>query len=196
MTKKSENLPARKACETFKLIPHEKYLDVYFSGEIEVDCEFLCFEENYIPVANLIPHDWIVVDLGCYIAAQSYWFTNKVAYVGVDSFDTKRINGFNPPRRFRPDNAYHLYESIQDFLKNHLRYFDLSKTYFVMSAVPDFKATAAAFDAVENAVISYPGMKVKTKGIFADEICAAITEMRSGRLKKEMMNGEHSKKAS
>lgn len=164
----------RETCETFKLIPKEEYIRVMYSGDSELDCEFLCFEENYIPLVPYIPDDWTVVDLGCYQAAQAYHFTGKAAYVGVDCFDLKKYKDYNPPERFKPHNAVHMYETIQDFIKYHLAYFDLSKTYFIMSAVNDFDATAELYSKVKHAYMAYPGKTTHIKGINSESIGRAV----------------------
>ena len=169
-----------KPCETYKLIPIDEYIRVMESGDTEIDREFLCFEENYIPLVPFIPYDFTVVDLGCYMAAQSYHFTNKAGYVGVDVYDAKRINGYNPPLRFKPWNAVHMTESIVDFMKNHLQFFDIHKTYFIMSAVPDPEGKLATYvlNNVEHAYIAYPGKKTQVKGINSDIIRKAAYEYK------------------
>lgn len=176
----------RNVCETFKVIPKRAYIDTMLIGDSELDCEFLCFEENYIPVAPFIPDDWIVVDLGCYQAAQAYHFTKKAGYVGVDYFEQYKSADYNPPARFKPRNAVHMYESIQTFLQLHLRYFDLSKTYFIMSGVPDSEATALAYSKVKNALLAYPGQPIRAKGINASKIGGAIRKFKSEQFKKEV----------
>ena len=69
-------------------------------------------------------------------------------------------------------------ESIQEFLKNHLCYFDLDKTYFIMSGVKDFAATADAFAMVKHAYLAYPGEETSVKGINREEILESVRRFR------------------
>ena len=165
-------------CKAYELIPRNEYYRVMRSGDTDLSRDFMCFEENYIPLVPFIPNDWVVVDLGCYQAAQAYFFTEKGGYVGVDIYDGVRKRGYKPPLRFKPQNAVHVTETIQQFVREHLCYFDLDKTYFIMSGVKDFDATREAFAKVKHAYRAYPGTEPAAKGINSKEILEAVRKYK------------------
>ena len=72
--------------------------------------EVLCVASTYRRLAELIPTDWTVYDLGCAYAFQSLYFEDHRAYVGVDVL-TPVANRLVLP------NSRHYHGSIKDFLK-------------------------------------------------------------------------------
>jgi hypothetical protein len=173
-----------KEKDLLKMIPAEEFNRVQKSGDLEIDSEFVCFEENYIPIANNVPLDFTIVDCGCYVGAQSYYFQNHKAYIGVDAFDldkekNRKDYGYQAPDRFFTENTTHYSCTIKDFLKSdEFKELDLDKTYFIASAVPAFESTKELFEKTKHCSVFYPGEKSLIKGINAREIYLERTEIR------------------
>lgn len=158
-----------------KLIPPDELNKKLNQRCVEIDPTFLCFEDCYQAVFEYVPYDFTIVDLGCYMAAQSYLFTDYKAYVGIDTFDIwhdyrgNYSHNYLPPDRFRTENTLHGSISIESFMEHGLCKFDLDKTYFIMSAVPNIDADYL-FRRVRHGIWWYPGQPFKTKGIYAEYI--------------------------
>lgn len=146
----------------------------------ELDTEFLCFDENYVPIAAVVPRDYVIIDLGCYMAAQAFLFEDHQAYIGVDAFDMnggKPRNSYIPPRRFTTSNSMMLSMTIQEFLKKfHLLGLDKERCYCICSAVPDFSATDEALQFFPNCACFYPGRASSVQGRFKDQVMTVRSE--------------------
>lgn len=164
-----------QTAELFRIIPKDILKTVINSGDCGLEYDFACFEDAYKVIRDTVPKDFVICDMGCYMAAQSYYFANFAGYIGVDHYDILTIPGYIPPLRFAGHpNTKHYQCSIQDFLRTHLTEMDLSKTYFVASYVPDIEATEAMFHSVLHGVVVYSDMIIKTKGIYAEEILRVL----------------------
>lgn len=156
------------------LIPKEELEQKLSYGDSELEPDFLCFENNYEPVARIVPKEFTIVDMGCYQAAQCYLFAKHKLYVGVDCYEKCLSERYAPPMRFQAENTVHIVSTINFFISRFLRMFDLSKTYFIASAVPDFTETETLLYVTKNCLVSYPGKQPKTKGVYAKEIEEAV----------------------
>ena len=67
-----------------QLIPLDEYKRVLNSDFCELEYDFLCFEEVYGTLSEIIPKDKTIIDLGCYAALQSYFFKDHQGYIGID----------------------------------------------------------------------------------------------------------------
>lgn len=133
------------------IIPDEEMAKILSQDECELQPDFLGFVNVYEPLSNLIPEHKIVIDFGCYLAAQSYFFSEHSAYIGVD---TIKLN------RFRPTNAVHFIMSIQDFIANELpdllKIHDINDFCAICSYVNDFEATKLVRETFPNVFCYYP----------------------------------------
>lgn len=133
------------------LIPDEEMKEILSQEECELQPDFLGFVNVYEPLSNLIPEHKIVVDFGCYLAAQSYFFSEHKAYIGVDSVNMKR---------FAPENAIHFEMSIQDFIANELpgllEEHDIGDFCAICSYVNDREATKLVRETFPNVFCYYP----------------------------------------
>lgn len=120
----------------------------------EYEYDFLGFIGVYENLLRWISDDYTVIDLGCYLAAQSYWFDQHFKYIGVD---------ICKETRFTPDNAIHFQMSIQDFLLYLFPQMEKTKCFGICSYVEDFKATDLAYTAFHNIAIYYPGQLPRVK---------------------------------
>lgn len=158
-----------EVCRLAKLIPADKLRKKLSSSWCcELDPTFLSFEDVYFTIAEHVPKDYTILDLGCYMAAQSYIFRDHARYIGVDCFDDPDSwigdGKYVIPERFETENSAHYRMTIQNFLKDDLPKLDLDKTYVICSYVPAFQATEAAFRLCPNICIKYCE-EVQTKGI-------------------------------
>lgn len=142
---------ARCLHELRPLIPEEEYQAVLLQDECELEYDFLGFIDIYKNLSELIPKSSIVIDFGCYLAAQSYFFVNHRKYIGVDVVDMQR---------FSPPNATHYIMSIQRFLQEEAPklFKDHKRLEFcaICSYVPDFKATEMVRAMFPNVFCYYP----------------------------------------
>lgn len=74
----------------------------------DIEPDFPGFVHIYHDLAQQIPADTTVLDLGCAYAAQGWYFRHHKAYIGVDFVDTKA--------RFCFPNTQHIVSNIKTFL--------------------------------------------------------------------------------
>ena len=134
-----------------RIIPAEEYRSVLSQDKSELEPDFLGFINVYDSLSKLIPKGSIVVDFGCYLAAQSYFFVSNEMYIGVDVVNMKR---------FTPPNAVHYVMSIQDFIQKEVpKLFEEHDEYkfcAICSYVPDFPATKLVRETFNNVFCYYP----------------------------------------
>lgn len=132
------------------MIPREqldRLLD-QFCGDIAP--EFLGFVGIYQRLAEIIPHHWAVVDLGCAYAPQAFFFTGHKAYLGVN---------LGPiDERFAASNTVHYAMSIEDFCAQHAPSMDRDRTFAICSYVPSWGGDnmKIARDSFKNVFAFYP----------------------------------------
>ena len=136
------------------LIPDNEYRAVMMQDMCELEPDFLGFVDVYKPLSELIPKGKTVIDFGCYLAAQSYFFAEHKGYIGVDVVEMQR---------FTPKNAVHYTISIQEFLEKELPKLleEHNESHFcaICSYVPDFKATALVRQTFSNVFCYYPSLE-------------------------------------
>lgn len=157
-------------CKLWDMIPEEELKLKLSYGMSELEFDFLGFEHVYLPIAEMVPKNFTIVDLGCYQAAQAYAFENHARYFGVDYYDRLISRSFIPPLRFLPNNASHYVMSIEEFMEKYLNTFDLDETYFIMSYVSESHDKSDwLLSQVKHGTFAYCDT-IKTQGIFAEEI--------------------------
>lgn len=142
---------ARCLKELRSLIPDDEYHEVMSQDMCELDSEFLGFVDVYKNLSRIIPKGSIVIDFGCYLAAQSYFFARHKMYIGVDVVSM---------RRFTPPNSVHYTMSIQNFIQIEVpklfEGYDELKLCAICSYVPDFQATEMVRKTFPNVFCYYP----------------------------------------
>lgn len=133
------------------LIPDEEMKGILSQDECELQPDFLGFVNVYEPLSNLIPEHKIVIDFGCYLAAQSYFFNEHKAYIGVDPTKMKR---------FAPPNAAHFEMTAQFFIRHvlpeFLKEYSIGDFCAICSYVNDFEATKLVRETFPNVFCYYP----------------------------------------
>lgn len=144
------------------LIPQKELYEKLCQYGCELDRGFLGFLDTYDAVARFVPRSMVVVDFGCYMAAQAYFFKRHRAYIGVDFYER---GNFPNLKRFEPANSIMLIQSIQEAVRI------LPASYYaICSAVNDNGARELVSRMYPNHCIRYPGMLDDIEGIHADEI--------------------------
>lgn len=157
-----ENRYYDKCLEELKeLIPKEDKIRILSQLYCELDHTFYGFIDFYKPMSLLIPKNKIVIDFGCYLAAQCYFFKDHAKYIGVDvvgeesKFDEMKLE------RFRTDNTEHYTIDIERFIKEVYPKLKEDKDdldfFALCSYVPDFKATELVRKTFKNVCCYYPG---------------------------------------
>lgn len=132
---------------------------------------FLGFLLEYDYVRNYIPKDvTTILDLGCYLAAQSYLFVKYEKYIGID------INDGPNDIRFTPPNAVHEDMSIQEYISQNE--FQSNEVFAICSYVPDKEAMRMVEDTFANCYICYPerGNVLKVNGKYIINNSKTISE--------------------
>lgn len=165
------------------LIPHDILKAALNHPYCELEPDHLCFEFVYRAVADNVPKDFTVLDLGCYMAAQAYLFTEHRLYVGVDNSEFIAFNHdwYVPPPRFSTKNSVHYTMSITDFLDwcSNAAFLDPERTYVVASYVPGFYDAGFLGGRYPNHAIIYPGHPECINGINANAIYAEYKKLKS-----------------
>ena len=142
---------ARCLKELRSLIPDDEYHEVMSQDMCELDSKFVGFVDVYKNLSRIIPKGSIVIDFGCYLAAQSYFFARHKMYIGVDVVSM---------RRFTPPNSVHYTMSIQNFIQIEVpklfEEYDELKLCAICSYVPDFQATEMVRKTFPNVFCYYP----------------------------------------
>lgn len=174
-----------EVCNLIKneIIPKEE-LDRVFrdseSASAEMDCTFLCFEDEYEYVLeNTKPSD-IIIDLGCAYNPQCWYFKDYDRYIAVDLpiFDDVR---------FDSGNVEFYIMSIQKFIKEELPKLNLNldKVVAICNAVPDEEARKMVAETFPKHFVAYPGMGVKTT------IGDGVVKRNYGEIEKEIFEDEN-----
>ena len=115
----------------------------------EYDKDFLGFLNVYKPLSDLIPKNFIIIDFGCYLAAQSFYFIKHKKYIGVDVIQLER---------FQPLNCEHYIGSIQEFISSKANFIQEEKDHIfaICSYVPDSNACELVRKTFSNVCCFYP----------------------------------------
>src|SRR3990167_1428049 len=95
----------------------------------DIDGEFMGFTDIYEHLAQIIPKERIIVDLGCAYATQAVYFLKHRKYIGVDlpDFDIPRVN---------TPNSEYFRMKISDWIKTELPKYNKDKLFGICSYVP------------------------------------------------------------
>lgn len=131
----------------FAAFTDEEVAAVFRQERCELDGGFLGFLHVYAAAAMLARDETVVVDFGCYLAAQSALFSGCSRYIGVDPIDMVR---------FATPNTTHFVATAQDFIRDHPDVVEDPHVLAVCSFVPDLKARRLVNATFGNVVNFYP----------------------------------------
>lgn len=154
------------------------------TGELTPD--FLFFPWCYEAVAEIVPFDAVVIDLGGYVGFQQALFRNHAGYVDVDEYDLAEDALYPQPRRYVESCAHvkHVCMSMQDYLeeREHARTVGIQqntspydKEYAIVSAVPGVYRASSLVETIKlsfpfGGVVWYPGALTVAWGCCAGEV--------------------------
>ena len=159
-----------------ELIPDTEYKRILSSPYCELDSDYLGFTEVYGNLAEIIPQDKIILDLGCYSGLQGYFFKDHKGYIGIDECPMESrypvpehpykwyilmeepipeyfsYNNLFIPRADCPNSTYEV-SRIQDYIKGlsegKLKWIN-ENCFVIMSFVPDKEAFDMAKETFNN----------------------------------------------
>lgn len=120
--------------DLIKAIGKNEMTKIYKYAEAELDYTFIGFLYSYADLANL-PKDFTIIDLGCFVACQGYYFRNHKNYIGVEPYMPieSRLE-LNNSIYYKMLGQQFIKQELPNLIKNGL---DLNKTFCVCSYVPD-----------------------------------------------------------
>lgn len=99
----------------------------------ELEDNFLAFVEQYYALSLIIPQHFTIVDLGCYMGLQSYFFKNHKKYIGINEFGQN--NTIIP--KLHLSNTEYFNIDIFKFLKSKtFKKLKLETTFAICNYVP------------------------------------------------------------
>lgn len=129
----------------------------------EYEYHFLGFLENYADLKDLIPKNFTIIDVGCYLAIQSEYFKEHNKYIGIQPGFV--WDGCDISNHFHgTSNSIFIEDTAKGFVENFDRYsklynLDKDKIFVICSAVPAFSETALIEQTFPYVRIAYPGEK-------------------------------------
>ena len=90
--------------------PKEDVDRIFSQDGVDKDYDFKGFAMLYKWAGGAIPESMTVINIGCYLAPQCYYFRNHAKYIGVDSSDLER---------FKMENTEHYTGSIIAFVNDY-----------------------------------------------------------------------------
>ena len=146
--------------ELMTIIPKEQMNEVFSSGCCELDCFFMGFTDIYKGVLDIADTGKTIIDLGCYVAAQSYYFKEYTRYIGVDPLPMSEQPDQDTIwcKRFHTENTVHYVASAQEFITDIFPDLGIDKQdcMVIMSYVPSCTAMEMAIDFFDNIRVYYP----------------------------------------
>jgi hypothetical protein len=135
----------------FDMIPADQMERVTSSYLCDIDPSFLGFVGVYERLAQIIPLDWTVIDMGCAYAPQAFFFERHREYIGVDILTPLE-------NRFYANNSRHFFMSIKDFINKHIAAIELKSSFAICSYVPPWGGDNRKMvrDAFQNVFTFYP----------------------------------------
>lgn len=146
-------------CELYTLIPPEESRRIMNQEYCELEFDFMGFEDVYKSVLGFVPKGNTIIDLGCYLAAQCYYFKDYKAYIGIDCFERDYPwNQAKNVERFKCENTTHYIATIQEFIRDILPTLelDLNECFAICSYVPDEEARRMVRETFPYCLVYYP----------------------------------------
>lgn len=121
----------------------------------ELDHTFMGFEDKYQLAADIVPKEKTIIDIGCYMGAQGYYFRDFPRYIGVDLPGTKDFY----VERFEFNNTTHYENDGASWIKDVFPTLnlDLKDVFVICSAVPNEPLNQLIKDTFPNHLVWYPG---------------------------------------
>ena len=130
----------------YRKFPSRDVASILSQDRCELDNDFAGFIDEYETLSKIIPQHFTVIDFGCNLAAQCWFFRNHERYIGVDTIGMKR---------FRCPNTTHAVMDIQQWIK---KYADRQpeSTFAICNYVPDDTAVKMVRECFPRLFCFYP----------------------------------------
>ena len=122
-----QDIHDQATCKLLNIIPATELDRVLNSELCDIGTDFLGFVDTYFRLADIIPLEYTVIDLGCAYNPQSYFFKDHARYIAVDNSDCEK---------FKPENCELVNQSIYDFINDRLIDFNLDTSFAICNFVP------------------------------------------------------------
>ena len=130
----------------YSKFPYREVHEILRQDKCEIDYDFAGFTAQYEALAKIIPLDCTVIDFGCYLAPQCYFFRNHARYIGIDVIGMKR---------FRMSNTTHVVMDIRSWLTRYADKYTY-KTFAICNFVPAFEEVELVKRHFKNIFVYYP----------------------------------------
>lgn len=155
--------------QVYKRIKETNQLSKLDQPYCELESDDLYMGAVYEAASVVLPKDFAIIDLGCYMAAQAFLFEDFRSYTGIDFYDSREYENYIPPARFMTKNSWHYSMSIQDFCLTGMHDPMPKKCYIIMNAVPeDGRIRDTVLRRFKNVAVCYPGREDIFQGAYAE----------------------------
>jgi len=146
----------------YELAPEEEIKRIFDSPYCEYGNSFIGFTQIYGELANIIPKNKFVIDLGSYAGLQAYFFQNHHAYIGIDRLPFRTdVPNMRWIPRVKIKNGIFIEREIIDYLKEQnteQRIWLAENAFAIVSYVPlDDDKMQYISDFFPNMACYYPG---------------------------------------
>lgn len=100
--------------------------------DVDVDLEFPGFVDVYNSLSRIIPKHFIVIDFGCALAPQCWYFRKHKKYIGIDWW---AMHSSNAEERFSVSNTEHFIADGREWIKQDEIYKCKSNVFAICSYV-------------------------------------------------------------
>jgi hypothetical protein len=131
------------------ILPKDQIERVLNQKYCDIDLNFLGFTDIYENLSKIIPKHFTVIDLGCAYNPQCFYFTEHKQFVAVDISECEK---------FKSDNCLIFQKSIEDFILENIKDYNLDETFAICSYVPPWGGDnrEMARKAFKNIFVYYP----------------------------------------
>lgn len=129
----------------YRKFPPREVARILSQERCELDGDFAGFIDEYETLSKIIPQHFTVIDFGCNLAAQCWFFRNHKRYIGVDTIGLKR---------FRCSNTTHAVMDIRKWIEKSAKLADAS--FAICNYVPDYAAVKMVRECFPRLFCFYP----------------------------------------
>lgn len=131
--------------ELMNLLPKDQWDRVMNHDMCDIDGTFLGFVNVYKNLSELIPKHFTIIDFGCAFNPQCFFFKDHRRYVAVDNSGVEK---------FKSANCDIHHQSIDAFINEHGKQFDINETFAICSYVP--ASSTLIRKTFKNVFVYYP----------------------------------------
>lgn len=115
--------------------------------DCELEIDFPGFVHIYHALSKIVPRSLVVIDFGCYMAPQCWFFRKHIKYIGVDITTLKRFSAGT--------FVEHHISSIEDWIENHYNDYN-PKACFAICSYVGYKQMKLVSEKYPNCYCFFP----------------------------------------